>query len=119
MAANPAIPAPELTLKTEKTPTETIIRCSGKIISSSAGLLSSTARELMLTSKVLVLDFTDVSYLDSSGLGAVVGLYVSAKRANCKLKVVNLTPRVKELFSMTRLLSLLEGHEDMLGITPD
>ena len=49
------------------------------------------------------LDLTDVSYMDSSGLGAMVGLYVSAKTAKSQLKLINLSPRVKELFSLTRL----------------
>ena len=119
MAANPAAPTPTLTLQTEKTPTETIVRCSGKINSETAGLLTSTARNLILETKVLVLDFTNVSYVDSSGLGGIMGLYVSAKRAGCKLKVINLNQRIKELFSITRLAPLFEGHEDMLGMTPD
>lgn len=119
MAASPVAPEPELTLQTEKTPTETIVHCSGKINSTTAGLLSSTARNLMIETKVLVLDLTNVSYMDSSGLGAIMGIYVSAKRANCKLKLINLSKRVKELFSITRLAPLFEGHEDMLGMTPD
>ena len=119
MAANPVAPKPTLTLATEKTPTETIVRCSGTINSETAGQLTSTARNLMLETKLLVLDLTNVSYLDSSGLGAIVGLYVSAKRTGSKLKLINLSQRVKELFSLTRLAPLFEGHEDMLGMTPD
>jgi anti-sigma B factor antagonist len=73
----------------------------------------------MLETKALVLDLTNVSYVDSSGLGAIVGLYVSAKRTSCKLRLINLSQRVKELFSVTRLAPMFEGHEDMLGLTPD
>ena len=115
MAADPAVPAPDLTLKTEKTPTETIIHCTGRINSNSAGLLSSTVRNLVLESKVLVIDLTDVSYVDSSGLGSIVGIYVSAKRANCKLKLINLNQRIKELLRVTRLTELLEGDEARSG----
>jgi anti-sigma B factor antagonist len=74
---------------------------------------------LVLESKVLVIDLTDVSYMDSSGLGAIVGIYVSSRRANCKLMLVNLNQRIKELLRVTRLAALLEGHEEMLGLTPD
>lgn len=119
MASNPAAPTPELTLQTEKKPDATIVHCSGKINSATAGQLSSTARNLMLESKALVLDLTNVSYMDSSGLGSIMGIYVSAKRCNCKLKLINLSQRVKELFSITRLAPLFEGHDDLLGITPD
>jgi len=118
MATNPAS-TPELNLQTEKTPTAAIVHCSGKINSSTAGQLSSLARNLMLENKALVLDLTNVSYMDSSGLGTIMGVYVSAKRCNCKLRLINLSQRVKELFSITRLAPLFEGHEDMLGMTPD
>ena len=119
MAANASVPAPELTLQSEKTPTEIVVRCSGKISSNTTDLLKATVRSLMLENKTVVLDLGNVSYMDSSGLGAMVGLYVSARRSSCTLKVVRLNDRLKELFSITRLAPLFEGHEEMLGMTPD
>jgi anti-anti-sigma regulatory factor len=51
----------------------------------------------------------------------IVGLLMSSKRAGCQLKLINLTPRVKELLSITRLFDVLESHakEEMFGYTPD
>jgi anti-anti-sigma factor len=46
--------------------------------------------------------------MDSVGLGTVVSLYVSARKANCQFLVVNIRPRIRELFSVTRVLSLFE-----------
>ena len=83
MAANP-IPIAELQLDTVRTPEETLVHCTGRIVSSSVSALQDTVRNLIPTSKTLVLDLTDVSYLDSSGLGALVGLYLSARRQNCE-----------------------------------
>jgi anti-anti-sigma factor len=56
--------------------------------------------------------------MDSSGLGAIVGLYVSAKAANSRLKLINLNQRLKELFSITRLGQVLvEGRDpEELGL---
>ncbi len=119
MAANPAVPAPELSFEIEKTPNETTIRCTGRIVSSTTDSLKTAVRPAFTESKTVVLDLTRVNYLDSSGLGAIVGLYVSAKRAGSTLRLINLSPRVKEIFSMTRLAPLFEGHEDLLGLTPD
>ena len=74
-----------------------------------------TARKLIAENKRLVLDLSDVSYLDSSGLGMIVGVYISAKKARCQLKLINLSPRVKEIFTLTRLDEALAGHEEYLG----
>jgi len=96
-----------------------VVRCSGRINSNTTDLLKATVRSLMLDNKIVVLDLGNVSYMDSSELGALVGLYVSAKRSSCSLKLVKLSDRLKELLSITRLAPLFEGHEDMLGMTPD
>ncbi len=119
MAANPVAPVPELTFTTETTPTETIVRCSGRITSSTADLLRNAVRDLIPTNKSIQVDLTDVGYLDSAGLGMFVGLYITAKRGNCRLKLINLNQRIRELLSLTRLAEVLEGHEEYLGLTPD
>ena len=55
-----------------------------------------------------MLDLTDVSYMDSSRLGALVGLYVSAKRAGKQLKLINLSDRVRDMLRVTNLLSVFD-----------
>ncbi|MGA8646169.1 MAG: STAS domain-containing protein [Candidatus Sulfotelmatobacter sp.] len=118
MAANP-IPISELSLETVKAPDQIIVRCTGRITSNTSAQLQTTVRSLIPETESIVLDLTDVSYLDSSGLGAIVGLYLSAKRQHCVLKLVNLNQRLRELFRITKLASVFEGHEDYLGHTPD
>jgi len=118
MAANP-LPTPTLTLATEKTATEATVRCSGRITMENANQLRDAARQLIAENKRLVIDLSDVSYLDSSGLGMIVGVYISAKKAGCQLKLINFSPRVKEIFTLTRLDEALAGHDEYLGATPD
>jgi anti-sigma B factor antagonist len=118
MAANP-IPPPELNLETVRTPEEIVIRCTGRITSSTSALLQTTVRSLIPETKCVVLDLTDVSYMDSSGLGAVIGVYLSAKRQHCGLKLINMNHRLQELFRITKLAAVFEGHGDFLGYTPD
>ena len=118
MAAN-APSTPTLNITTEKTPTESTVRCTGRVISETADQLRNAVKGLISESKCVVLDLNGVNYLDSSGLGTIVGLVVSAKRSGCKLRFVNLSPRVKEIFTMTRLMEALAGHEEYLGATPD
>jgi anti-sigma B factor antagonist len=117
MATN-SVPISELSLATDRTPTGTIVRCSGRITSETSHSLKTTVKSLLSDSKTVVLDLTNVSYMDSSGLGAIVGLYVSAKAANSQLKLINLNQRLKELFSITRLGQVLaEGRDpEELGL---
>ena len=118
MAANP-VPISELQIETVKSPEEALVRCSGRIISATSADLQSTVRGIIPQTKRIVLDLTDVTYMDSSGLGAVVGIYVSAKRQGCQLRLINLNQRLKELFRLTQMAKVFEGHDDMLGMTPD
>ena len=118
MGVNPAVPASGLQLATEKTPTQAIVRCTGKITSTTSPLLRDTTRSLIPETKCIVLDLANVSYLDSAGLGTLVSLNVSTKTANCELKLINLNQRIKELLRLTNLATILEGQE-YLGLTPD
>jgi anti-sigma B factor antagonist len=117
MASNPA-PISELVLTPDRTSTETTVRCTGRITSDTAPSLKTTIKPLFSESKTVVLDLTNVSYMDSSGLGTIVGLYVSAKAANSQLKLINLNQRLKELFSITRLGQVLAEGRDPEQILP-
>ena len=62
-------------------------------------------------SKVL-LNFSDVPYLDSTGLGEVVRAYTSITKAGGNIKIFNLTNKVKDLLSVTKLITVFETFED-------
>ena len=103
MAANPVSPTPELQLETEQAQNETIVHCVGRITSSTSSLLQGKVRELIPEKKTIALDLSQVSYMDSSGLGALVAVWASAKKAGCELKLISLSDRLKELFHLTSL----------------
>jgi ABC-type transporter Mla MlaB component len=50
-----------------------------------------------------IIDLTGVPYMDSSGLGVIVTHYVHCQGKGIKLLLAGLSPRVLELFKMTRL----------------
>lgn len=85
----------------------TTIHCHGKLVNQTAGQLKELVKPLIPRGGRIVLDFADLEYLDSSGLGALVGLKVSALHQGLvKLELANLSPRIKDLLSMTNLLQL-------------
>jgi anti-anti-sigma factor len=92
-------------------PTEgrvTTIRFQGKLTSESTGQLKELVKPIIASGGRIMMDFADLSYLDSSGLGTLVSLKVSAiHQGYCTLELVNLSPRVRELLSLTNLLELL------------
>ena len=108
-------------LTTRKNGEVTIIDASGKLtLGEGTGALRTKIRELVDGgSKRIILNLADVTYMDSSGLGALVSVYLSAKRQHCRLKLVNVGPRLQQLFRLTKLASVFEGHDDFLGWTPD
>ncbi|HLP62810.1 MAG TPA: STAS domain-containing protein [Candidatus Deferrimicrobium sp.] len=60
----------------------------------------------------LLLNFADVPYLDSTGLGEVVRSYTSIKKADGVVKIVNLTNHVRDLLSVTKLITVFDTFED-------
>jgi anti-sigma B factor antagonist len=62
--------------------------------------------------KQILLNFGDVPYIDSSGLGEVVRSYTTVSRQNGQLKLVNLTKRITDLLSITKLLTVFETFEN-------
>ena len=60
----------------------------------------------------VLLNFTEVPYLDSTGLGEVVRSYTSIKKEGGAIKIVNLTNKVKDLLSVTKLLTVFDTFED-------
>ena len=60
----------------------------------------------------VLLNFAEVPYLDSTGLGEVVRSYTSIKKAGGTVKIVNLTNKVKDLLSVTKLLTVFDTFED-------
>ena len=61
--------------------------------------------------KKIVLNLADVPYIDSAGLGEVVRTYTTVSRQGGSLKLLNLTKRITDLLSITKLLTVFETFE--------
>jgi anti-sigma B factor antagonist len=96
-----------LALHIDRTGDVAVVRCSGKLVAGVTDLLYAKVSRLIPDSKRIVLDLTDLTHMDSMGLGTVVRLYVSSKSAGCSLELINLGPRIRQLLSITHLSSVL------------
>ena len=61
--------------------------------------------------KQLVLNFAEVPYLDSTGLGEVVRSYTTLKKVGGTVKIANLSNKVKDLMMVTKLITVFETFE--------
>ena len=66
---------------------------------------------VMQDRKNILLNLADVPYIDSAGLGEIVRTYTTVSRQGGQLKLVNLTTRITDLLSITKLLTVFETFE--------
>ena len=100
---------PTLTLRTDVDGDVMTVHCSGRLISTSAGLLRAEVKSLIPDARKIVLDLTGLTFMDSMGLGTIASLYVSCRTAGCQFELINLSRRIRDLFTITHLLSLCEA----------
>ena len=61
--------------------------------------------------KNIVLNLGDVPYIDSAGLGEIVRTYTTVSRQGGSLKLLNLTKRITDLLSITKLLTVFDTFD--------
>ena len=90
----------------------TIVECSGRIV---LGDESANFRHLVKTRltecKQIVVDLGGVTYIDSIGLGVLVGLLTSAQKAGGDIKLASLKPRLIDVLGVTKLMTLFETFD--------
>ena len=91
----------------------TILDLKGKITLGDGDerLRDTIARVLASGHTHLLLNLGEVEYLDSAGLGEIVRTYTTVKRQGGSLKLVNLTKRIEDLLSITKLLTVFETFD--------
>ena len=79
----------DLKIATRETDGVTVVSCSGRIVfGDEANLLRDTLKKLLGTTRQVLLTLSGVSYIDSGGLGTLVGAYSSARNAGADIKLV-------------------------------
>ena len=74
----------------------------------SRGIREEIDREMQkLMPKKLTLDFKNVHFMDSSGVGLVMGRYKTASIYGCKVAVAEMPPNVKKIMKMSGLASII------------
>ncbi|MGA3203280.1 MAG: STAS domain-containing protein [Bryobacteraceae bacterium] len=95
-----------LSVDIEREGTTAVVKCAGKLVAGVSDFLYTEVSRVIPDSRRIVIDLTDLTHMDSMGLGTIVRLYVSARSAGCDLELINLGKRVRELLGVTNLLSV-------------
>src|SRR6516165_5869207 len=86
-----------------------VLRLSGPVLISNLFEFQSLVRTN--TSPSLILDLTRVPYIDSAGIGALVGAYINHQKDGRRLALVGVTERVRNALQVTRVQQFFQFHE--------
>lgn len=91
----------------------TILDCKGKItIGVGDVALRNAVQDAMNGGATNVLiNLKDVTTIDSSGVGELVGVFTSASNRGVKLKLANLPDKVQDVLTITQLITIFEVYD--------
>ena len=101
-----------LSLDTREVGRVTIVRCNGRIVAGSESeSLRTHVAWLLRDRRAIVLHLGEVAFIDSSGLGTMVGTLTSVRQARGDLKLCNVPEHVQKVLELSRLTTLFDTHE--------
>jgi anti-sigma B factor antagonist len=102
-----------VTVKIEEVDGISIVELEGRIIlGEESGALRETVKNLMVAGKKnVVLDMSNVTYIDSAGLGTLVAAHVSAKNQGASIRLCALGNKFREVLQITRLLTIFDVYD--------
>ena len=90
----------------------TIISCQGRVLfGEEAAALRQALKHALAAGNHIVLNLSGVSYIDSGGLGTLVGVYSSAKSSGSDIKLTGIGERLRDLLQVTKLVTVFETYD--------
>ena len=103
-----------LKINIRETADAAILDMSGRVsLGEALGDLRDSIREALAgDQKNILLNLAEVNYIDSSGLGQLIGSYATVTSRGGQMKLLNLQKRVNDLMQITKLLTVFETYTD-------
>jgi anti-sigma B factor antagonist len=95
-----------LTLDVVRKGNTIVVHCNGRLVAGVNDILYTKVSHLIPETKRIVLDLTNLTRVDSMGLGTLVRLYVSARSAGCSLELINLAKQIRLLLGTAGLMKV-------------
>jgi len=103
-----------LTIETREVAHVTILDVKGRIVlGEEIGELRDEVHKLIAQGKKkIILNLAEVDYIDSSGVGELVGCFTTLRNAGGELKLLNLSQKVHDILNVTKLYTVFDIRED-------
>jgi anti-sigma B factor antagonist len=102
-----------LKIDTRQANSVTVVACTGRIVSGEeATALRDGLKRVLTSSREIVLNLSGVTYIDSSGLGMLVGVYSSARSVGADIKLTGLGQRIRDVLQITKLVTVFEAYDN-------
>ena len=92
-----------------------IIKISGKLVASNSTDLKTAFKEYLKTAVKFVIDLSEMDFIDSTGLGALVSCLKISMEAKGDIFIANLAPKPRLVFEMTRAFKIFKVFDDVDG----
>jgi anti-sigma B factor antagonist len=104
----------ELNIRERQAGDVTILDLEGKITIGEGSVSLRTAIRHLIEEgkKKILLNLAGVGYVDSSGIGELVSSYTTINREGGQLKLLKLTQKIKDLLTITKLLTVFDVYTD-------
>jgi anti-sigma B factor antagonist len=101
-----------LKMDTHVTEGITVVNCQGRIVfGDEATELRESLKRLLANTRQIVLNLSGVTYIDSGGLGTLVGVYSSARSAGADIKLTGLGQKLRDVLQITKLVTVFEVYD--------
>lgn len=101
-----------LKIETRQVNGVTVVSCTGRIVfGEEATALRDALKKVLTASRKVVLNLSGVAYIDSGGLGTLVGVYSSARSAGADIKLTGLGQRIRDVLQITKLVTVFETYD--------
>jgi anti-sigma B factor antagonist len=101
-----------LTFEIEREGDKAVVKCHGRLVAGTTEELNQEVKSLLPQTKLIVVDLAELTYVDSTGLGALVRLHASARKVGCEFKLLHLGKQLRNVLKLTNLLSVFGQVED-------
>jgi anti-sigma B factor antagonist len=101
-----------LKIETRQADGVTILSCQGRIVfGEEATALRENLKRVLGSTRQIVLNLAGVTYIDSGGLGTLVGVYSSARASGAEIKLTGLGQRLRDVLQITKLVTVFEVYD--------